>query len=108
VHLCVEVCSSILHTVGLGDAIQNLRHLYTFCVGCPWQTSPSVQTSLAANVSKHVIDGIFRVKYNIFINVGLEVVIFIMIGVSIKIKIYRNIILPVILYGFETWSLILR
>ena len=27
---------------------------------------------------------------------------------NIKIKIYRNVILPVVLYGCETWSLILR
>jgi hypothetical protein len=27
---------------------------------------------------------------------------------SLKIKIYRNIIVPVVLYGCETWSLILR
>jgi len=27
---------------------------------------------------------------------------------NIKIQIYRNIILPVVLYGCETWSLILR
>jgi len=27
---------------------------------------------------------------------------------KLKIKIYRNIILPVVLYGCETWSLILR
>jgi len=27
---------------------------------------------------------------------------------NLKIKIYRAIILPVVLYGFETWSLILR
>ena len=27
---------------------------------------------------------------------------------NIKIKIYRNIILPVVLYGCETWSLTLR
>ena len=27
---------------------------------------------------------------------------------NLKIKIYRNIILPVILYGCETWSLTLR
>jgi hypothetical protein len=27
---------------------------------------------------------------------------------NIKIKIYRNIILPVILYGCETWSVTLR
>jgi hypothetical protein len=26
---------------------------------------------------------------------------------NIKIKVYRNIILPVVLYGYETWSLIL-
>jgi hypothetical protein len=27
---------------------------------------------------------------------------------NIKIKIYRTVILPVVLYGCETWSLILR
>ena len=27
---------------------------------------------------------------------------------NIKLKIYRTIILPVVLYGCETWSLILR
>jgi hypothetical protein len=27
---------------------------------------------------------------------------------SVKIKIYRNIILPVVLYGCETWSLTLK
>ena len=27
---------------------------------------------------------------------------------SLKIKIYRTVILPVVLYGCETWSLILR
>jgi len=27
---------------------------------------------------------------------------------NLNIKIYRNIILPVVLYGFETWSLALR
>jgi hypothetical protein len=27
---------------------------------------------------------------------------------NLKIKIYRNIILPVVLYGCENWSLILR
>jgi hypothetical protein len=27
---------------------------------------------------------------------------------NLKVKIYRNIIFPVVLYGCETWSLILR
>jgi hypothetical protein len=27
---------------------------------------------------------------------------------NVKIKIYQNIILPVVLYGCETWSVILR
>jgi hypothetical protein len=27
---------------------------------------------------------------------------------NLKIKIYRNIILPVVLYGYEAWSLTLR
>jgi hypothetical protein len=29
-------------------------------------------------------------------------------GFNIKIIIYKTIILPVVLYGFETWSLTLR
>jgi hypothetical protein len=32
----------------------------------------------------------------------------ILITKNIKIKIYRTIILPVVLYGCETWSLTLR
>ena len=31
-----------------------------------------------------------------------------MLSRNLKIKIYRTIILPVVLYGCETWSLILR
>ena len=31
-----------------------------------------------------------------------------MLSKNIKIKIYRTIILPVVLYGCETWSLTLR
>ena len=31
-----------------------------------------------------------------------------MLSRNLKIKIYRNIILPVVLYGCETWSLTLR
>jgi hypothetical protein len=31
-----------------------------------------------------------------------------LLSTNIKIKIYRNIILPVVLYGCETWSLTLR
>jgi len=27
---------------------------------------------------------------------------------NLKIKIYRTIILPVVLYGYETWSITLR
>jgi hypothetical protein len=31
-----------------------------------------------------------------------------LLSTNLKIKIYRNIILPVVLYGCETWSLTLR
>ena len=31
-----------------------------------------------------------------------------MLSKNIKIKIYRTIILPLVVYGFETWSLTLR
>jgi len=33
---------------------------------------------------------------------------FSLLSKNLKIKIYRTIILPVVLYGCETWSLILR
>jgi hypothetical protein len=38
----------------------------------------------------------------------LNVVPYILLSKDIKIKIYRTIILPVVLYGCETWSLTLR
>jgi hypothetical protein len=38
---------------------------------------------------------------------GAESVIF-QFDIQIKIKIYRTIIMPVVLYGCETWSLTLR
>ena len=33
---------------------------------------------------------------------------FSLLSKNLKIKVYRNIILPVVLYGCETWSLTLR
>ena len=33
---------------------------------------------------------------------------FSLLSKNLKIKVYRTIILPVVLYGFETWSLTLR
>jgi hypothetical protein len=40
--------------------------------------------------------------------VGAESSVFQVLSRSLKIKIYRTIILPVVLYGCETWSLTLR
>ena len=39
---------------------------------------------------------------------GAESLVFRLLSKNLKIKIYRTIILPVVLYGCETWSLILR
>jgi hypothetical protein len=39
---------------------------------------------------------------------GAESVVFQVASKNLKIKIYRTIILPVVLYGCETWSLTLR
>jgi hypothetical protein len=36
------------------------------------------------------------------------IIIIILLSKNVKIKIYRTIILPVVLYGCETWSLTLR
>ena len=41
------------------------------------------------------------IRYRIFFFSSLQ-------SKKLKIKIYRNIILPVVLYGCETWSLTLR
>jgi hypothetical protein len=38
----------------------------------------------------------------------LNVVPYILLSKDIKIKIYKTIILPVVLYGCESWSLTLR
>jgi len=39
---------------------------------------------------------------------GAEYLPFSLLSKNIKIKIYRTIILPFVLYGFETWLLTLR
>jgi len=39
---------------------------------------------------------------------GAESFIFILLSKNTKIQIYRNIIFPVVLFGCETWSVILR
>jgi len=39
---------------------------------------------------------------------GAEYFVFSLLSKNLKIKIYRTIILPVVVYGCETWSLILR
>ena len=39
---------------------------------------------------------------------GAESFLFILLFTILKIKVYRTIIFPVVLYGCETWSLILR
>jgi hypothetical protein len=38
----------------------------------------------------------------------LKIILRTVMSKNLKIKIYRNIILPVVLYGCETWSLTLR
>jgi len=39
---------------------------------------------------------------------GAESLVFLLLSKNLKIKIYRTIILPIVLYGCETWSLTLR
>ena len=39
---------------------------------------------------------------------GIESFVFHLISENVKIKIYRTLILPVVLYGCETWPLTLR
>src|SRR5215510_9342015 len=43
-----------------------------------------------------------------FLSFGAEFLSFRLLFKNLKIKIYRTIILPVVLYGCETWSLTLR
>jgi hypothetical protein len=49
-----------------------------------------------------------RLKSECFLSFGAESFVFQLAIKNIKIKIYRTIILPVVLYRCETWSLILR
>jgi hypothetical protein len=44
----------------------------------------------------------------LYFTFGAESVVFQVAIKNLKIKIYRTIILPVVLYGCETWSLTLR
>jgi hypothetical protein len=39
---------------------------------------------------------------------GLESFVFCLLSRNVKVKIYKTIILPVVLYGSKTWSLTLR
>jgi hypothetical protein len=39
---------------------------------------------------------------------GAESFVFRLLSKNLKIRIYRTIILPVVLYGYETWSLTLK
>jgi len=39
---------------------------------------------------------------------GAESFVFQLLSINVKIKIYRTIILPVVLHGCETWSFTLR
>ena len=53
---------------------------------------------------------LFRMKLRADLNQGMLTVIrsSSLLSRNLKIKIYRTIILPVVLYGYETWSLTLR
>ena len=42
------------------------------------------------------------------LSLGAESFVFQLLSKNLKVKIYRIIVLPVVLYGCETWSLILR
>ena len=43
-----------------------------------------------------------------WLSIGAESFVFQFLSKNLKIKIYRTIISPVVLYGCETWSLIWR
>jgi len=49
-----------------------------------------------------------RLKSECLLSFGAESFVFQFAFQNLKIKIYRTIILPVVLYGCETWSLTLR
>jgi len=42
------------------------------------------------------------------VSFGAEYFVFSLLHKNIKIKIYTSVLLPVVLYGWETWSLTLR
>jgi len=65
-------------------------------------TTLTNQNSIQENIKSRLKSGIacyHSVQNLLFSN---------LISQNLKIKIYRTIILPIVLYGYETWSLILR
>jgi len=49
-----------------------------------------------------------RLKWECLLSFGEEYFLFSLLSKNLNIKIYRTIILPVVLYGSETWSPTLR
>ena len=47
-------------------------------------------------------------RENSYFKISNKLLVSSLLSKNLKIKIYRTIILPVVLYGCETWSLILR
>jgi len=70
-------------------------------------------STIAVSQCKDVVDMfyIFAVTVKLFYSVGNKNCNFdkkCLLSKNLKIKIYRTIILPVVLYGYGTWSLTLR
>jgi len=49
-----------------------------------------------------------EIRLNSLFSFDAELLSSSLLSKNVKIKIYRNVILPVVLYGCETWSLTLR
>jgi hypothetical protein len=76
--------------------------------GSPWSFFPytGIQTTMASAFQPmHLSKSYFNLNIYVLVQNLLSSS---MLSKKLKIKIYRNIILPVVLYGCETWSLILR
>ena len=84
--------------------VLTLDHFYTIFPPFPLQIPSSCYFSLVALTRNcHVAPCLLRVHIQVHLFSSV-----ILLSTNLKIKIYNTIILPVVIYGWETWLLTLR
>jgi len=94
-----------------------VRKIYNFIINCKIGAGQKVQCMKAVIINNTLL--LFHSKWRVFMNNSKVLIKLLntklenlmsssLLSKNLKIKVYRTIILPVILYGCETWSLTLR